>query len=149
MSGNKPASGKSNIERDQKLSAFGLLAAVAGAFFLRDLIPLQHIISASIGFGTGTSISVAFYRVAGLLKNGKAEKNQFGQGTLAGVALLAGLLSFTAIPGAVRLVQEISKDSGALPWMIIIGGGIAGFMQNRTNTLMSIMEDGADDNKRE
>jgi hypothetical protein len=132
------------ITSEQKLSALGLLGAVAAAFFLGNRIPIPYILVGSVGFGTGTSVSVGFYRVANLLKNGKAEKNKFGKGTLAGLAIFCSLMSFNAIPSIVWDLPNSDFFKGVnqnfmIP--LLVASGVVGFFQNRANTLESIVDE--------
>jgi len=132
------------ITSEQKLSALGLLGAVAAAFFLGNRVPIPYILVGSVGFGTGTSVSVGFYRVANLLKNGKAEKNKFGKGTLAGLAIFCSLMSFNAIPSIVWDLPNSEFCRGVnqgfmIPLLIV--SGVVGFFQNRANTLESIADE--------
>lgn len=136
------------ITGDQKLSTFGLLGATALAVLFSDNIPSDYVIAGAVGFGTGVAISNAFYRVAELLKNGKAEKNEFGKGTLAGVSLFCGLLGLKSIPYMLKtFTNSPFKLSPEAFWLTLGALGFAGFLQNRNAFLSFVTEESNEKNQ--
>lgn len=140
----RPNTTFNSITSQQKWTSAGLLGAIGFAFVLSNRIPAPYVLTATIGFGAGTSLAVGFYRVAELFKNGRPESNQFGKGGMAGIALFCSLMSFNVIPTVItELPQTVMfKDvntSLLLPLMII--SGLVGFFQNRANTLEGLVDE--------
>ena len=137
-------SNSNDLTNQQKLTAFGLLSAVGLAFYMGNNVPVQYTLIGSIGFGIGTSLSVGFYRVANLMKSGRAEQNKFGNGFLAGSSIFCALMSLNIVPqiSNVLIKSETFKNTNEaymLPLLVFMG--LVGFFQNRANTLTSIIND--------
>ena len=137
---NHAASNRENVSSEQKWTSFGLIGAVGAAFWLSNKIASPYVMTGAVAFGAGTAASVGFYRVASLMKNGRAERNKFGRGALAGSALFCALLALNTIPDLLSKLPETTyyKEAGvnqSFLFPIALAAGIGGFLQNRANTL--------------
>jgi hypothetical protein len=127
------------ISYEQKTTAAGILGTTALAFLFSDRIPADYIVAGAISFGTGVAMSNGFYRVAELLKNGKAESNQFGKGLLAGLSLFCGLVGVKSIPYICKMLTKAPFSLNTQSVLLALGiFGIIGFLQNRNSYLTFI-----------
>jgi hypothetical protein len=141
------AEAKSGVTSEQKLTAGGLLVAICAAFFVKGQVPTPYILVGSVGFGIGTAASVGYYRLCSLLKNGRAEHNKFGRGLLTGAAIFSSLLGSSAVPSILSDLSTTPMFNGihynSLVLLMIATGGL-GFLQNRSNTLESLVDEARD-----
>ncbi len=98
------------------------------------------VMTLAVGYGIGSSSAVALYRTASLLKSGRAEQNEFGQGIMAGGAVAFGLLSAVAVPKIMPILASAGVSQEAL---LLLGavGLIAGFLQSRSSFVRETVQD--------
>ena len=131
----------SELTSSQKLTAFGLLGTISLAFLLNGYIDKNIVIPASIMYGMASAGSAGYYRLCELLKNGRAENNDAGKGTIAGVTIFCSLLGINSMPHIYSLLTGPSFKM--MPNTVIFTGltfGILGFLQNR-NTFLHFLDE--------
>lgn len=126
-----------SITTEQKWTTAGLVVGICGAFFGQRFIPVPYVITSAIGFGAGSTASLALLRLAGLLRDGTSRRNVFGAGILTSSALCAGLLIFNTFPDVLTQVPQMPLCQGysVSLWPFLALGTLAGFLQNRANLL--------------
>ncbi len=130
------------LTKAQRYTAAGLLGVIVTSTLTNGIVPTHIVICGAIGLGIGSTAAVALYRVADLMKNGKAEVNPFGNGIWAGVAVAFGMTAIQTIP---QILQG-NYIQGATPFSTTIAGlaGIgAGFFQSRSTFVTQTIADGA------
>lgn len=123
---------KQGLSITQIYTAVGLLVTIVAASMAKDIVPVPLILAVSVGYGIGSSISVALYRLASLLKNGTAETNVFGSGFLAGLAIAFGMTAIQSVPAILGTKHIVGLDFSSAVFAGLIGV-IAGFLQSRSN----------------
>ncbi len=120
------------LTKTQIYTAAGLLGVVTIASMAKDIVPVPLLLAASVGYGIGSSASVALYRVAGLLKNGTPDQNVFGSGALAGLAVAFGMTAIQSVPAIVGgdYIKGLNFGSAMITGLV---GLAAGFIQSRSN----------------
>jgi hypothetical protein len=123
---------QNGLTKPQIYTAAGLLGVVTVASMAKDIVPVPLLLAASVGYGIGSSASVALYRVAGLLKSGTPDMNVFGSGALAGLAVAFGMTAIQSVPAIVGgdYIKGLNFASAITTGVI---GVVAGFMQSRSN----------------
>lgn len=127
-----------SLTSQQKLTAFGLMGTIGSAFLLSNKVPAPYVLLGAVGFGMGTSMSVGYYRVANLIKNGRSEETKFGEGMFAGLAIFASLMTVNSLPFLVNVLAKSEPFADVNEGLIvpIVGlTALAGFLQNRSNLL--------------
>lgn len=116
----------------QIYTAVGLLVTIVMASMAKDIVPVPLILAISVGYGIGSSVSVALYRLASLFKNGTPETNVFGSGILAGLAIAFGMIAIQSIPAILskNYITGLDFSSAIIAGLI---GIVAGFLQSRSN----------------
>lgn len=105
----------------QIYTAVGLLVTIVAASMAKDFVPVPLILAVSVGYGIGSSVSVALYRLASLLKNGTAETNVFGSGALAGLAIAFGMTAIQSIPAILSKNHIVDLDFSSAVFSGLIG----------------------------
>jgi hypothetical protein len=127
-----PPQPQNGLTKPQIYTAAGLLGVVTVASMAKDIVPVPLLLAASVGYGIGSSASVALYRVAGLLKNGTPDMNVFGSGALAGLAVAFGMTAIQSVPAIIG-GDYIKGLNFASAMVTGIAGLVAGFLQSRSN----------------
>lgn len=121
------------LNRSQQVTGAGCMATLCAGMYLAPKWKVPHLIAFGSGFGAGTLISCAFLRLGYLLKSGKRdghERNVFGQGALAAVALVGAL---TMVLRSSECISNMSQLLGADLLNVrglVCGGMVLGFIQH-------------------
>ncbi len=127
---------------EQQLTTLGFLVCISAVFFGRTVIPTDVIILSAIGFGAGCVASAASIRFMNLLKDGTASRNEFGQGSLAALALGISLLIFDAV--FLRMHELLQCKAFAsmgqfTPYAIMLTTAAMGYLQNRVTVIEQVL----------
>lgn len=127
--------------KQQHLTALGLVGVVLAAPTVLSYLDDSYIKNGAIFYGLSAAVTVSFFRVANLLKDGTARENEFGQGLFAGIALFIATSAAQIIP---NIFKEMAEEQGLpLALTIACGSSIAGFMQSK-ESFVSLLEEQRD-----